>query len=125
MHDHDPGLYGRSFADVYDDWYPGLEGPDVVVRAFLDRCGPDSTVVEFGAGTGRLCAPLTAAGFGVIALDISQPMLNQAPRDTNRFVSDMACTALRESSADAVLVAYNSFLIPQPGDSIIAARMFG
>lgn len=70
----DPGRYGSSFADIYDDWYPGGDEHDVV--AHLARyLGPQCRLLELGVGTGRLALPLDAAGFDVVGLDASPEML--------------------------------------------------
>lgn len=71
---NDPGRYGSSFADIYDDWYPG--GDEAEVVTYLARhLGPRSRVLELGVGTGRLALPLTAADFDLVGLDASWEML--------------------------------------------------
>ncbi|MCP4434020.1 MAG: class I SAM-dependent methyltransferase [Actinomycetia bacterium] len=71
---HDPGRYGRSFADIYDSWYPGGDEADLVafIEGELDSGG---RVLELGAGTGRVALPLAEAGFEVVGLDSSPEML--------------------------------------------------
>lgn len=105
----DRGLYGRSFAAVYDDWYHDLDDPQMIVVAFTDRCLPAATIVELGCGTGRLAGPLSLAGFTVVGLDISQAMLRQGLVDL-RVAGDMAAPPLRHECADAILIAYNTLL---------------
>lgn len=71
---HDPGLYGRSFADVYDSWYPG--GDEAQIVEFLsEELSPGARVLEWGVGTGRVALPLTDAGFTVTGADSSTEML--------------------------------------------------
>jgi SAM-dependent methyltransferase len=70
----DPGRYGRSFADVYDRWYPGGD-EGAVVEHLLRLLAPGSRVLELGVGTGRLAIPLADAGFEVTGLDASEEML--------------------------------------------------
>lgn len=73
---HDPGRYGRSFAEVYDRWYPG--GDEGAVVEHLTRLLPaGARVLELGVGTGRLAIPLADAGFEVSGLDASEEMLAQ------------------------------------------------
>ncbi len=77
MADHfDATTYGRSFADVYDDWYPaGASTVDAVDRldALVGRRPAD--VLELGVGTGRLALPLAQRGHRVTGADASPDML--------------------------------------------------
>ena len=104
----DHGLYARSFADVYDAWYGDLDDPAHVVDAVAQHRQPPATVLELGSGTGRLATPLAQAGFHVIALDISQPMLAMADAEAHAVAADMTTLPARTKSVDVVLVAYNT-----------------
>jgi len=73
----DAGTYGRSFADVYDEWYPGDEATDAAVAALSDLAGPGGRILELGVGTGRLALPLAAAGHPVTGMDASEEMLER------------------------------------------------
>jgi len=109
----DPGTYGRSFADVYDDWY-GVRGDEAAVvehlGAAVGRCG---RVVELGVGTGRLAIPLARAGWEVVGVDSSPEMLAILGRNATlagvrvdarlHVVGDGA----ELPEADVVLAAYN------------------
>ncbi len=75
----DAGTYGRSFADVYDEWYPEELDTEAAVRALADRCG-GGRVLELGVGTGRLALGLEAAGCRVTGLDASPEMLDALRR---------------------------------------------
>lgn len=70
----DPAAYGRSFADVYDDWYADVSdvGATVAVLADLAAGGP---VLEMGIGTGRIALPLQARGVAVRGIDASEEMV--------------------------------------------------
>jgi SAM-dependent methyltransferase len=70
----DPGRYGRSFAEVYDRWYPGGDEPAVVAH-LREHVADGARVLELGVGTGRLAVPLAEAGFEVTGLDASEEML--------------------------------------------------
>jgi SAM-dependent methyltransferase len=105
---HDPGLYARSFADVYDAWYGDLDDPTILVDAFGERCAAGAAIVELGGGTGRLAAPLQRAGFRVVSVDASTAMLRETDRAVTCVASDMAALGLRSGCADAVLIAYNT-----------------
>jgi len=104
----DPLLYGRSFADVYDDWYGQLDDPAVLVAAVRDRCPPGALIVEAGSGTGRLSTPLHAAGFEVVAVDASLAMLSAAPDGPSPVVADMSVLPVVDGAAELVLIAYNT-----------------
>ena len=72
----DATTYGRSFADVYDDWYPaGTSTLDAVdqIDALIGRRPAD--LLELGIGTGRLAVPLAARGHRVTGVDASSDML--------------------------------------------------
>lgn len=71
----DPATYGRSFADVYDDWYPSDATTAAAVRRVGALAGPGGRVLELGVGTGRLALPLADAGLAVTGLDSSPEML--------------------------------------------------
>lgn len=78
----DPARYGRSFADVYDEWYADAFDTDGAVAAIVDLAG-GAAVLELGAGTGRLAIPLAVTGLEVVALDASVEMLDRL-RDNDR-----------------------------------------
>lgn len=107
-HPSDPGLYARSFVDVYADWYGDLDDPSHLVAAVRARCAAGATVVELGSGTGRLALPLFDAGFRVLAVDISFAMLTRAGRGPTLLQADITALPLRDRSADVVVVAYNT-----------------
>lgn len=78
MDEHfDASTYGRSFADVYDDWYPSDDATDDAVERLdaLVGAGPGD-VLELGVGTGRLALPLAARGHRVQGIDSSEEMLD-------------------------------------------------
>ena len=75
-HPSDPSTYGRSFADVYDDWYATSFETDAAVLALAHLAG-GGTVLELGVGTGRLAIPLANRGLRVVGLDASQEMLDR------------------------------------------------
>lgn len=96
MHDHDPSRYGRSFADVYDDWYD--DAPIGALVSFLaERLTPGARILELGVGTGRVALPLAAAGFDVVGLDSSPEMLERLAAKPG----GSAITAVTGDAADA------------------------
>jgi SAM-dependent methyltransferase len=115
VHHPDPGRYGRSFADVYDEWYPGGDEHEVV--AHLRRLlAPGARVLELGVGTGRVALLLARAGFEVHGLDASREMLGLlAAKDPGGSVAthlgDAADAADWPAGPfDAVLAACNLLL---------------
>ena len=104
----DPGLYARSFVDVYDEWYEHLHDVDEIARAVTQRVGPRTTVVELGSGSGRIAGPLTRQ-HTVIALDSSVAMLQLDPSASLPIGGDMADLPLADDAVDAAIVAYNTF----------------
>jgi SAM-dependent methyltransferase len=75
-HPSDPSTYGRSFADVYDDWYANSFETDAAVLA-LAHLASAGAILELGVGTGRLAIPLAQSGLRVVGLDASQEMLDR------------------------------------------------
>jgi SAM-dependent methyltransferase len=73
MSDYKPSTYGDKLAEVYDDWYSGLESSAAVeCLAKLAGSGP---VLELGIGTGRLALPLLGRGIEVHGIDASEAMV--------------------------------------------------
>jgi len=112
VRDYDSQTYGRSFADVYDDWYAGVSPVGATVARMLQLAGAHGRVLELGVGTGRLAVPMTEAGLSVTGLDVSPDMLDVLRRrDVARRVSvvvgDMV-DDLPDGPFDAALVAYNT-----------------
>ncbi|KPK81307.1 MAG: hypothetical protein AMS25_06985 [Gemmatimonas sp. SM23_52] len=72
MGDYDASTYGEHIADVYDEWYVGLER-DAVVERLAELAGP-GPVLELGIGTGRVALPLQERGVEVHGIDASPAM---------------------------------------------------
>jgi SAM-dependent methyltransferase len=96
-------------ADLYDLEYSHTYDLLFWLTLAGRECGP---VVEWGTGTGRLAAALSAAGFDVTAVEVSESMLKKGREksDAVEWVSgDMRSIKLRRRYALAVC-AFNSFL---------------
>ncbi len=99
----DPAL---SFAEVAAAYHAGRPSyPPDAVRWILGS--EPLTVLDLGAGTGKLCEVLVGLGHDVVAVDPSKPMLEYAKN--LRGVDTMAGSAegipLGPASVDAVLAA--------------------
>lgn len=73
-HDDD---YGRTFGDVYDDWYSLDFDDGAGAVEVLARYGRDGGALELGVGTGRIAIPLAARGISVHGVDTSPDMLRR------------------------------------------------
>jgi SAM-dependent methyltransferase len=63
-------------AEFYDeDMGRNNDGRDIAWYVGLAITAPGSTILELGSGTGRVTLPLAQAGFTVVAVDCSVPML--------------------------------------------------
>jgi SAM-dependent methyltransferase len=65
--------YGEHFADVYDEWYSGLDDIDEFVGFMVDLAD-SQPVLELGVGTGRLAVPLSRH-VPVVGIDNSAAMV--------------------------------------------------
>jgi SAM-dependent methyltransferase len=129
----DAGTYGRSFADVYDDWYPAgphTEAAVTTLRELTAGAAP-ARLLELGIGTGRLALPLADGGAEVVGLDSSPEMLalldrklDGAPGGRVRGVlGDLADPATwPEGPFDAVVAAFN--LLCNLADAQAQRRVF-
>jgi SAM-dependent methyltransferase len=71
--EYDASTYGDRLADVYDEWYAGLDpGPAAATLAELAGGGP---ALELAIGTGRVALPLAARGVEVHGIDASEAMV--------------------------------------------------
>lgn len=107
----DSGRYGRSFADVYDEWY--ADAPtDALVSFVQARLPAGASVLELGIGTGRVALALAAAGFTVTGIDSSPEMLDvlrtkPGADAVTAILGDAADAACYPAGVDAVLAVFN------------------
>ena len=112
MRGYDARSYGDAFADVYDDWYPGVSDIAATVELMAELAGRSGSVLELGVGTGRLAVPMAEAGLQVTGVDASAAMLERL-RSSDRegavhtVEGDMVAD-LPPGPFDVVLVAYNT-----------------
>jgi SAM-dependent methyltransferase len=75
MPDYDASTYGENIAEVYDEWYSGMNlDTDAAVEFLADEAGKDP-ILELAIGTGRIALPLAARGIEVHGIDASLAMV--------------------------------------------------
>lgn len=98
-----------ALADLYDIEYDH----DYDVPFWLSLAQQESDpIVEWGAGTGRIAAPLAESGHDVTAVEISEPMVEKGRyrnEDIEWTRGDMTSVKLRRRFRLAIC-AFNSFL---------------
>lgn len=113
--DGDPYL---TIAAYYDALHASLNDD---VGLLLSLAANGDPILELGCGTGRLLLPLARAGYRVVGLDRSMPMLRyarnrlrQAPQSVRRrvdlFCADMGEFALAREQFALALIPYNTLM---------------
>ncbi len=107
-----PSEYGELFAADYDTRHPifAQEAECLVLLSEYVKAG--ASIVELGAGTGRVALPLARAGYHVHAVDSSPAMLARlqekpGTEDIDIIQGDIGTCVLPE--ADAMLCLFNTF----------------
>ncbi|WP_405792682.1 class I SAM-dependent methyltransferase [Streptomyces sp. NBC_01506] len=78
----DSGNYGKQFSDIYDSIFPHLEPAEIEWLALQVGGRTSPSVLEFGAGTGRVLVPLAerlreeGVDASLVGVDASQEMLS-------------------------------------------------
>jgi SAM-dependent methyltransferase len=118
MEGYQRSSYGDGFAEVYDEWYTGLDDVDAAATVVADlafrSAGDRRTprVLELGVGTGRLALPIAARDVEVTGVDTSAAMLDRLrARDSDGRVALIAGDMVDDQPDgpfDVVLVAYNT-----------------
>ena len=105
-------------ADAYDDaWSPVILPAATAVVRRLDLAHA-SRVLDVGAGTGALTLTLCAAAphASIVSVDPAREMLRfaRARRHVTAALADAAALPVADGTADAVLLAYVLFMLPDP-----------
>lgn len=106
--------YGDEFADVYDEWYEGLDDVEAVA-AVVESLATGGRVLELGVGTGRLAVPiarrLAPRGGCVVGVDNSAAMLDRLAARSAGSVVGVLGHMVRDmptGAFDVVLVGHNT-----------------
>ena len=110
MKNYSASTYGEQIAEVYDDWYPGLDQEMISTLVELSQGG---RALELGIGTGRIALPLHQAGIEVRGIDASQAMLDEmkAKPDSENIAVSIGNFAEVDSEGqfDLIFVVFNTF----------------
>jgi len=75
MTEYDASTYGDNIAEVYDEWYGGMNLDTDAAVEFLAGEAGKGPILELAIGTGRIALPLSARGIEVHGIDVSLAML--------------------------------------------------
>ena len=113
-------------------WAEGRSTVDAVLERVGARVGPGDDVVEIGCGVGRLTRPLAADGRSVVALDVSERMIELA-REHNPQLENVewrvgdgeSLAGVADASADVVFSHVVFQHIPDPRVTLGYVREMG
>lgn len=100
--EHDAEQYGRSFSDVYDDWYPANDQSEAAIEYLTHLAEPAERILELGVGTGRLALPLALHGYAVDGIDASAEMLATLDEKLADLNNDNTMVEVRSIVGDVV-----------------------
>jgi SAM-dependent methyltransferase len=93
-HDSWAAHYETVMARTYGDLYARLT--QVATAEVMDRVDAPASIVDFGAGCGRMSLPLAAEGYRVTAIEPSGPMITELRQRTG----DLEVESLQVSMQD-------------------------
>lgn len=99
---------------IYDHRH-GAVISNELAQSLANHLRRDQTIIDVGAGTGRLAVALASMGFQVFAVDPSLSMLQAMQRKSEVLVqavtADGTCLPFRRNSADAIVLARLLYLV--------------
>ncbi|MFC4942498.1 class I SAM-dependent DNA methyltransferase [Pseudonocardia sp. GCM10023141] len=123
MDGFDRNAYGDRWAADYDTLHEGKVDADATVAGLSELAGPGGSVLEYGAGTGRIAIPLAARGHDVVGVEISEAMLVELRAKpgsdaVTAVLGDMTTVELGRTF-DLACVPFNSiFTLPTQDDQV-------
>jgi SAM-dependent methyltransferase len=101
---------------IYDHRH-GAVISDQLTQAVANRLPRDATIIDIGAGTGRVSVALASNGFQVVAVDPSIPMLQTMQQKSGEarvvaVAAEGSCLPFRRNGADAVVLARLLYVVP-------------
>ena len=117
-------VHQGAIADHYDEFVADVAMASVEQQILLDFFPPlekpsDQTIIDLGCGTGRTAIPLAHAGYDVIAVDLSQTMLQRLNEKSTAATTHGKVTAIRanlveldclaDRSADHAVCLFSTF----------------
>ena len=117
-----------NWAEYYDYVYERTYGPaytefnNLTLNIIKDILGAKRSILDFGAGTGRLCIPLKQAGYEVIAVEKSHAMaeiIEQKASNLNLSIDIHKCgiAEYRNGKAELAIAVFTvlSYATPAAG----------
>jgi SAM-dependent methyltransferase len=107
-HDNWGAYYDFVYEQTFGRYYEALTAETLnVIKQIL----PDGTIIDFGAGTGRLAIPLEENGYKVIAVEKSAGMVNEFNRKLSRGKAEIeihncSISEYNGASADLALALF-------------------
>jgi SAM-dependent methyltransferase len=107
-HDNWGAYYDFVYEQSFGSYYSRLT--DETLRLIQDIL-PQGSIIDFGAGTGRLAIPLVKSGYKVVAVEKSQGMVNELIRKMNSEQVEMktnhcSISDFSDGSVDLVLALF-------------------
>jgi SAM-dependent methyltransferase len=110
-----PGHVDFSDNSKIYDYRHGAVISNELAQSLANHLRRDATIIDVGAGTGRLAVALASKGFQVFAVDPSVSMLQTIQRKSEVLVAavtaDGTCLPFRRDSADAIVLARLLYLV--------------
>jgi 2-polyprenyl-3-methyl-5-hydroxy-6-metoxy-1,4-benzoquinol methylase len=107
-HDNWGTYYDFVYKQTFGDFYKNLTTETLkAIKQILSK----GTIIDFGAGTGRLAIPLSEQGYSVIAVEKSNGMVNEIIRKTKEHnlkieINNCSISEYQHSKADLAIALF-------------------